>query len=73
MIIITTTLDIDTFFHSVFTEQPESAIQLQRRCETLIKMDNKKIRYYVWQRLSQTYYPTMELTTLLSSVIRLAI
>lgn len=55
LIIITTTLDIDTFFQNVFTEQPESAIQLQRRCETLVRMTEKTITVFIWQKVSRKY------------------
>lgn len=38
LIILTTVLDINTFFSQVFKEQEETAKQLRRRCQTLYKM-----------------------------------
>ena len=38
MIIITSILPIDTFFHNVFAEEKEPIIQLKRRCKTYIRM-----------------------------------
>lgn len=38
LIILTTVLDINTFFSQVFKEQEETAKQLRRRCEQLYKM-----------------------------------
>lgn len=46
LIIITTTLPIETFFRNVFSEEVESAIQLYRRCSVLIKMDLKSMDLY---------------------------
>lgn len=55
LIIITTTLDINTFFNSVFTEQPETAKQLRRRCTMLIKMDKKTMSVGVYNEENDTY------------------
>lgn len=40
LVIITTTLNINDFFKNVFSEQPETCIQLKRRCQTVIKFGN---------------------------------
>lgn len=37
IVIITTTLGIDDFFKNVFSEQPETCVQLKRRCQMLVK------------------------------------
>ncbi len=55
LIVITTTLDIDTFFKNVFQEQPETAKQLRRRCEMLTKMTKEKLEVYVYDRISDEY------------------
>lgn len=55
MIIITTTLPIESFFRQVFAEEQESAVQLQRRCKTLIKMDRERIVFSVWQDDDRRY------------------
>jgi len=55
MIVITTTLPIESFFRQVFAEEEESAVQLQRRCRTLIKMDRERITFSVWQDSERKY------------------
>ena len=61
LIVITTTLDINDFFKQVFTEQPETAKQLRRRCETLIKMekDCMRIGVYIKEADSYSFTPKM--------------
>lgn len=46
LIIITTILDIDTFFSdlSTGTKEKEPILQLKRRCTTKMKMDNEKMK-----------------------------
>ena len=46
LIIITTTLPIDTFFKNVFTEETESLVQLQRRCTTKIHLTKETMKTY---------------------------
>ena len=48
MIIITTILDIDTFFNNVFSEEKETAVQLKRRCKVKIEFDFKHMHTYYW-------------------------
>ena len=55
LIVITTTLDIDKFFSQVFSEQPETAKQLRRRCESLIKMDRETMDIYVYDKSEDEY------------------
>lgn len=55
MIIITTTKSLETFFSEVFEKENESAIQLMRRCETVVEMDTDKIVFKVWQKKSRQY------------------
>lgn len=55
MIIITTTKSLETFFSEVFERENESAIQLMRRCETVVEMDTEKIVIKVWQKKSRQY------------------
>ena len=60
MIIITTTLPIETFFHKVFESDNETAIQLQRRCESLFYLTSKTMTPYLWLKKSRRYreYPS---------------
>lgn len=55
MIIITTVLPIENFFKNVFTEEPESAIQLYRRCQMYIHMDNKDMKVFLWNHKNSMY------------------
>lgn len=55
LIIITTTLDINTFFQQVFSEQPETAKQLRRRCETLVKMTVDTMEPFVYDKGNDVY------------------
>ncbi len=55
MIIITTVLDIDTFFSNVFKEDKETVIQLKRRCTTLVTMTEKNIAVQMWLQKSRCY------------------
>ena len=55
LIIITTVLPIDEFFFNVFSEQPETAKQLRRRCETYVKMDMETLVFGVYNKSSDTY------------------
>lgn len=55
LIIITTTLDINTFFQQVFSEQPETAKQLRRRCETLVKMTVDTMEPFVYDKGNDMY------------------
>lgn len=54
LLIITTVLDINTFFCNVFKEQQEPILQLKRRCKTLIKI-NGKIEYYLFDNVLKEY------------------
>ncbi len=44
LIIITTVLDLNTFFGKVFSEEKEPILQLKRRCTTKITMDNETMK-----------------------------
>jgi len=55
MIIITTTLDIDTFFKNVFSDDIETSVQLKRRCETHIRMEKECMYVKTWQAKSRVY------------------
>lgn len=55
LIIITTTLDIESFFNNVFSEEKETIIQLKRRCKLMLKFDMKYYYNYLWQERSRTY------------------
>lgn len=55
LIIITTVLDINDFFSQVFKEQPETAKQLRRRCETYIRMYSKTMVVGAYNRSTDNY------------------
>lgn len=55
MIIITTTKDIETFFHEVFQNENETKIQLMRRCELYIKMHKKDMDLYLYNQKTREY------------------
>lgn len=55
LIIITTTLPIETFFRNVFSEELESAIQLYRRCSVMIKMDLEEMHLYSFNNATRAY------------------
>lgn len=61
LIIITTTLDIEKFFHNVFMEQTETAIQLQRRCQVKIELTQQHMIYADFNNETMKYdeYPKM--------------
>lgn len=48
ILIITTVLDIDSFYEHVFSEEKEPITQLKRRCRTYIRMDRETINVTVW-------------------------
>lgn len=54
-IYITTTQQISTFFRNVFKEDPESAVQLMRRCETMIHMTAPTIDIYAYNPTHRAY------------------
>ena len=55
LIVITTTLDIQAFFSAVFSEQPETAKQLRRRCEQLVRMTRDTMTPYVYDKFNDRY------------------
>lgn len=55
MIIITTTESIDKFFINVFSDNRETIVQLQRRCETHIRMEKDFMYVKAWHRKSRLY------------------
>lgn len=56
LIILTSTLPIDSFFSQVFESEKETAVQLQRRCKTVIKMTCDSIIVSQWMDKSRRYY-----------------
>lgn len=55
LIIITTILDIDTFFKNVFSEEKETSVQLKRRCKTKVRMDRDNMYMSFWLEKSKRY------------------
>lgn len=55
LIILTTVLDIDTFYKNVFSENDEPIIQLKRRCRTYIQMSRDSILVSLWDDKALKY------------------
>lgn len=55
LIILTSVLDIDSFYSNVFSEQKEPVTQLKRRCQTYIKMNRKEVRIALWDDALMQY------------------
>lgn len=55
LIIITTVLDIDTFYRNVFSEEQESSIQFKRRCEVHVRVTDKYIFVSYWNSKEKKY------------------
>jgi len=55
LIIITTTLEIETFFRNVFENEDESSIQLMRRCQMHMKMSKDSIHVRIWDDKKRQY------------------
>lgn len=55
LIIITSTLTIDSFFKNVFSEQPETVVQLKRRCTLYIEMTKTTIKTYLYNNIQRDY------------------
>lgn len=59
-LIITTVLDINTFYSNVFSEETEPITQLKRRCGTYIRMDRETINVSVWDDKAMRYTQEVE-------------
>lgn len=55
MIIITTVLDIETFFSRVFENEHETAVQLKRRCKTKIVLSKADMFIYAYDEVLREY------------------
>lgn len=55
LIIVTTVLDINTFYQNVFAERDEPITQLKRRCGTYIQMDAGTIYISIWDSKRMKY------------------
>lgn len=55
LLIITTVLDIETFYSHVFSEEQEPIIQFKRRCSTHIRMDKDRIYISKWDPKKRDY------------------
>ena len=60
LLIITTVLDIETFYSNVFSEEQESSIQFKRRCNTHIRMDKDRIYISKWDAKLRRYSTEVE-------------
>ena len=54
-IFITTTLSIDSFFRNVFSEEPETSVQLKRRCESLMEFHHDFMDFYIYDKNKRDY------------------
>lgn len=55
LIIITTTLPMDTFFHNVFEHEAEPLKQLERRCGTVMRLTKRHIHTSIYQPKTGRY------------------
>jgi hypothetical protein len=55
LVILTTVLDIDTFYKNVFTEESEPINQLKRRCKTYIEVGKQEILISYWDSKVMRY------------------
>jgi len=55
LVILTTVLDINTFYINVFSEHDEPITQLKRRCSTYIRMDKESIYISKWDKRLMRY------------------
>lgn len=55
LIVITSTLKIDDFFSQVFSDQPETAVQLKRRCRVYIQMTKTNMFISIYNNLTRDY------------------
>lgn len=70
LVILTTVLDINTFYNNVFSEHDEPIIQLKRRCRTYIRMDKQAIYISLWDKKSMRYStPVVYQNTILEEYI----
>lgn len=60
LIIITSVLDIDTFYKNVFSEHDEPIMQLKRRCSTYVRMDKDRIYVSQWDPKTLAYTAEVE-------------
>lgn len=57
LIILTSILDMDSFYNNVFSEQKEPRIQLMRRCKYYIHVDKKYIQISTFNEKAMHYGP----------------
>lgn len=70
LVILTSVLDLDTFYKNVFTEQEEPITQLKRRCKLYIKMYKEEILAYRWDERDLRYVgPVAYKNTLLDNLL----
>ena len=55
LVILTTVLDINTFYHNVFSEGAEPINQLKRRCQTYIEVTTTQILIRTWDKKKMNY------------------
>nr|WP_278335519.1 hypothetical protein [Clostridium paraputrificum] len=55
LIILTTVLDLETFYQNVFTEENEPITQLKRRCGIHIQMNKDYIFISMWDNKKMSY------------------
>lgn len=55
LIVLTSVLDLDTFYNNVFERENEPITQLKRRCGTYIQMDKERISVFRWDNVTMCY------------------
>lgn len=60
LIILTSVLDLDTFYNNVFERENEPVTQLKRRCGTYIRMDKAHIFVSRWDNAAMQYSAPQE-------------
>lgn len=73
LIILTTILDMDSFYNNLFMEQPEPLIQLKRRCKYYIYMDERYIEISEFDEKAMRYgQPRRYKNTVLEEIMKKA-
>lgn len=60
LIILTSVLPIDEFYHNVFENENEPITQLKRRCKLYVSMDKKTIKIRQWDDVIMMYLESIE-------------
>lgn len=71
VIILTTVMDMDSFYRNLFAEQPEPLVQLKRRCKYYIHMDERYIEIAEFSERTMRYgQPRRYKNTILEEILK---